>query len=101
LYDADATGRQLIIMDISQITEHKPNPQVREVARLTWKGVSIPQNAIPFTEHGHPYLLEFDEYATGTYDGYSGVPGAARIIDIADETHPKVISNIRLEVHQP
>ena len=65
LYDADAVGRQLVILNISQITEHKPNPQVTEIARLTWKGVSIPQNAIPFTEHGHPYLLEFDEYATG------------------------------------
>jgi hypothetical protein len=101
LYDADAAGHQLIILDISQITEHKPHPVVREISRLTWKGVSIPQNAIPFTEHGHPYLLEFDEYATGTYDGYSGVPGAVRIIDIADDTHPKVISNIRLQVQQP
>jgi len=27
--------------------------------------------------------------------------GAARIIDIADETHPFVVSNIRLEVHEP
>ena len=27
--------------------------------------------------------------------------GAARIIDIGDETHPKVISNMRLEVDQP
>jgi hypothetical protein len=101
LYDADAVEHQLVILDTSQIAEHKPNPQVREVSRLTWPGVSIPQNAIPFTEHGHPYLLEFDEYATGTYGGYQSVPGAARIIDIGDDTHPRVISNIRLEVHQP
>ncbi len=101
LYDADAVQKQLVIMDTSQIAEHKPNPQVREVSRLTWPGVSIPQNAIPFTEHGHPYLLEFDEYATGTYGGYSNVPGAARIIDIGDDTHPRVISNIRLQVDQP
>jgi hypothetical protein len=101
LYDADATGKQLVILDVSQIAQHKPNPVVREVSRLTWNGVSIPQNAIPFTEHRHPYLLEFDEYATGTYNGQSSVPGAARIIDIADDTHPQVISDIRLQVHQP
>src|SRR5204863_7438876 len=27
--------------------------------------------------------------------------GAGRIIDISDETHPQVISNLRLEVHNP
>jgi hypothetical protein len=101
LYDADVVGRQLVILDVSQVAQHRPHPHVRELARLTWKGVSLPQNAIPFTEHGHPYLLEFDEYATGTYEGHHGVPGAARIIDIGDETHPRVISNIRLKVHQP
>lgn len=101
LYDADAVGRQLVILDVSDIARHRPHPQVREIARLTWKGVSIPQNAIPFTEHGHHYLLEFDEYATGTYGGQREVPGAARIIDIGDETHPRVVSNIRLQVDQP
>ena len=27
--------------------------------------------------------------------------GAGRIIDIADERNPRVVSNLRLEVHQP
>jgi hypothetical protein len=100
-YLADATEQKLIILDTSQIQQHKPNPQVREISALSWQGVSIPQNAIPFTSHGHPYLLEFDEYATGTYAGQSEVPGAVRIIDIGDETHPRVISDIRLQIHQP
>jgi hypothetical protein len=100
-YVADATGQKLVILDTSQVAEHKPNPQVTEISALTWQGVSIPQNAIPFTSHGHPYLLEFDEYATGTYQGASSVPGGVRIIDIADETRPRVISDIRLQIHQP
>ncbi len=87
--------RGLIILDISDFQARKPNPQAREISRLTWTPSSIPQNALPFTRDGHPYLLEIDEFARE-----SGV-GAARIIDIADETKPKVLSNIRLEVHNP
>jgi hypothetical protein len=75
---------------------------VREISRLTWGAVSIPQNTDPMQIGGRPYLLEFDEFAfrfnpLGTTD----VPGAARIIDIADPAHPRVVSNIRLEVNMP
>jgi hypothetical protein len=79
-----------------------PNPQVREISRLTWGPATIPQNAIPITIHGHPYVLEFDEHAFRF--GSPAPPdtvGAARIIDIADEAHPRVVSNLRLEVNQP
>ena len=85
----------LIILDVSEIQARKPNPQVREIARLQWDSMSIPQNAIPVTIDGHPYVVEIDEF--GTLDEV----GAGRIIDIADETKPRVISNLRLEVHQP
>jgi len=102
-YIADPVNRGLMILDTSQIQAHKPDPQTREVARLTWNSVSIPQNAIPFTENGHPYLLEFDEYNASTLNpsGNPDAVGAARIIDIADETQPRVIANIRLAVDQP
>ena len=39
----------MLILDTSEIQARKPNPQAREVSRLTWKAASIPQNAIPFT----------------------------------------------------
>ena len=67
-----------------------PNPTVPEISHLTWDSVSIPQNAIPITIKGHPYVVEIDEF--GTLDEV----GAARIIDIGDETNPQVISNMRL-----
>ena len=79
----------MLILDTSEIQARKPDPQVREISRITWAPASIPQNAIPFTEDGHPYVLEFDEYNASTLG--SGSPddvGAARIIDIADETQP-------------
>jgi hypothetical protein len=55
--------------------------------------------------NGHRYLIEIDEFATNggplpSSDVKARV-GAARIIDIADESHPRVISNIRLEVNTP
>jgi hypothetical protein len=101
-YVADPIGADLLILDTSQVQAHVPNPQVREISRLTWGPATIPQNAIPITIHGHPYVLEFDEYAFRF--GSPAPPdtvGAARIIDIADEAHPRVVSNLRLEVNQP
>jgi hypothetical protein len=101
-YIADPKGNMLIL-DTSQIQARKPNPQTHEISRLTWESVSIPQNAIPFTEHGKPYVLEFDEYNQGTTspDGNPDAVGAARIIDISDETKPYVVSNMRLQIDQP
>ena len=87
--------RALIILDVSDVQARRPLPRVREIARLGWSPKSIPQNAIPFTRDGHPYVLEVDEF------GRDGQVGAARIIDIGDETRPEVISDLRLEVHNP
>jgi hypothetical protein len=95
IYVADATGKRLLILDSSDFQSRKAQPQFRQIAALTWDTVSIPQNAIPVTIKGHPYLMEIDEF------GANQQVGAARMIDIGDETHPKVISNMRLEVHQP
>jgi hypothetical protein len=63
--------------------------------------VSVPQTAIPVSISGHPYIVEIDEFIRGGYTGYSSSApvGAARIIDIANDTKPRVVSNIRLEVN--
>ncbi len=102
-YIADPNGGDMLILDTSQIQAHKANPQAREISRLGWKTASIPQNAIPFTENGHPYVLEFDEYTAGTLNPQASrdVIGAARIIDIANENAPYVVANLRLQVDQP
>ena len=88
-------GTGLIILDTSEIQDRVPNPQVREVSRLKWDSMSIPQNAIPVTIDGRDYAVEIDEF--GTLDQV----GAGRIIDIENEKKPHVVSNLRLEVHQP
>ena len=109
LYMADiadaGANAGLTILDVSQIQQRKPNPQVRVVSHLSWPEVSIPQTAIPITIHGHPYLVEVDEFSRLNYPkgplDRSAPVGAARIIDIADDTHPRVVSNLRLQVNMP
>ncbi|PTU30553.1 LVIVD repeat-containing protein [Stenotrophobium rhamnosiphilum] len=93
-YVADTSGK-MRILDISQIQARLPNPKVKTVSETEWEHGSIPQNAVPFTSKGKPYVLEFDEF------GAASQVGAGRIIDISNEAKPKVISNLRLEVHQP
>jgi hypothetical protein len=103
-YGNDSRTGGLIILDISKVQDRTiaPNGDVPVIAHLTWPEISIPQNVIPVTIKGHPYLVEFDEFSSNTlqYNPDSAV-GAARIIDIADERQPKVVSRIRLAVHNP
>lgn len=77
-YIADPLGGDMLILDTSEIQARKPNPQTREISRLTWSPSSIPQNAIPFTEHGKPYVLEFDEYTNATLNPPGTPTGSAR-----------------------
>ena len=102
-YGGETSG--LTILDVTQVRRRVRNPQVRTISRLTWDTVSIPQVPIPVTINHHPYLVEVDEFASAGGPLPSSDPsakvGAARIIDIADPAHPRVISNIRLEVNTP
>src|SRR3954453_20779337 len=101
-YIADATGRDMLILDTSEIQARKADPQAKEIARITWDRASIPQNAIPFTSGGKPYVLEFDEYDASTLgSGSADDVGAGRIIDISDERAPKIVSYLRLQVDEP
>ena len=93
--DGEGDFSGLTVLDVSQIQKRVSNPSVPLVSRLTWKTVSTPQNATPFTRGGHKYLMEIDEFGSGA------AIGAARIIDIQDEKRPFVVSNIRLKVNMP
>ncbi|MGO4257742.1 LVIVD repeat-containing protein [Marmoricola sp. RAF53] len=100
------SGGGLRILDVSQIQDRKPNPQVPVLATMTWHGSSIPQVAEPFTRDGHQYLLEVDEFQdifslSGLTDLVHSPVGAARIINVDDPRHPFQVSDIRLQVHQP
>jgi hypothetical protein len=95
LFMADlGSSHGLTILDVSQIQERKANPQVKQIAHLTWPDVSIPQNATPFVIGKHHYLLEADEFGGG-----SSPVGAARIINIDKLRDPYVESNLRLDIN--
>ena len=83
----------LTILDVSQVQKRVVNPTVPIISRLTWPTSSTPQNATPFTEKGHPYLMEIDEFGSGA------TIGAGRIIDIANPKKPFVVSDLRLAVN--
>ena len=88
LYAADLSGETgVIVLDVSQVQDRAADPQVPEVSRLDWPERSIPQNTVHVTFGGREHLVEFDEYSREVfaYDPASPV-GAARIIDISDET---------------
>jgi hypothetical protein len=103
LANPDLRYGDMIILDTSEIQARKPNPHAREISRMTWDRISIPQNAIPFTANGKPYVLEIDEYNASTLDpsGDPDMVGAARIIDISDERRPRIVSYIRLQINEP
>ena len=93
----------MLILDTSQIQARKPNPQAREISRLTWKSASIPQNAIPFTRGRQALRARVRRVHAPDAQpgGDTDAVGAARIIDISDERKPRVIANLRLQVNQP
>src|SRR5947199_3771049 len=105
--DLRSTGASagLTILDVSQIQRRVPLPQAPLVSQIKWDDVSLPQTAIPVTINNHRYLVEIDEFVRNAYNVLTYDPaqpvGAARIIDIANDWAPKVVSNIRLEVGLP
>jgi hypothetical protein len=93
-------GGGMLVLDVSQVQRRVPNPVVKVVSSLTWPEVTIPQNVLPVTIHGRKYAIEFDEYDS---DVYAFTPkenvGAVHVIDITDERRPRLVSRIRLAVH--
>ncbi|MCW2605446.1 MAG: hypothetical protein JWO60_139 [Frankiales bacterium] len=91
---SDSGFSGLTVLDVSQVQARVLNPRVPVVSRLTWKSVSTPQSAVPFTRGTKKYLMEIDEFGGGASIG------AGRIIDINDIRKPFVVSELRLAVNQ-
>ena len=101
----------LLIYDLSQIQDRVPNPQVKLISQLLWKDGSGAQHTIPIKIDGKPYLIFVDEAGTGGFSSdaqraaacAAGMPPypMARIIDISDETKPRIVSRLGLETHDP
>ena len=92
--------------------QQDPGPQGRTrrssvLSDLTWSEGSIPQVAEPFTQDGTAVPPRGGRVRP--LRPRTAVPrtrpcaqvGAGRIIDVDDPRHPMVVSDLRLEVHQP
>jgi hypothetical protein len=100
LYQTDPINGNLGLLDVSQIQDRVAHPKVHDISRVTWHTVSIPQNTIPFTNHGHHYLVEFDEFAFRFNPvTVADKVGAARIFDIDNPKKPRIVSNVRLQIN--
>jgi len=98
-------GTGLDILDVSKVHDRVAGAMPTVLSRLTWPQASIPQSAEPFTQDGHDYVLEMDEFTDlfslkGVADLANAPVGAGRIINVDDPQHPFVVSELRLEVHQ-
>jgi len=99
----------LVILDVSDIQFRRPNPQIRIISRLFWDDQGQVEQMLPFFSHGRSFLISTDE--SGGQAGVGGLAAAcargasaygySNIIDITDETNPRIASKIMLEVHDP
>jgi hypothetical protein len=79
------------IYDVSEVQDRRRNARVALVGKATWTDGSTGQHAIPVTSGGRPYVVFVDELGHG----------GPRIIDISDETNPRVVSKLKVEIQIP
>ncbi|HEY1058393.1 MAG TPA: hypothetical protein VGE55_06640 [Limnobacter sp.] len=91
MYLTSANPAGVMILDVSDVQDRKPIPIVKPVGSLFWQDGNISQHTIPVSIRGVPHLVVVDEFGTG----------AARILNIADETKPFIVSKMRLAIQQP
>jgi LVIVD repeat len=99
----------LVIENVSDYQYRRPHPKIRIVSKLFWTDQGIAESMIPVKIKGHPYLISTDE--GGGAAGPGGLAGAChrgqalwgypQIIDVANETHPKIIAKLQLQVSVP
>ena len=99
----------LVIEDVSDYQFRLPNPQIRIISTLFWPDQGTAEPMVPVKIKGQPYIVSADE--AGGAAGPGGLAGACargqslfgypNIIDVSDETNPKIIAKLRLEVSDP
>jgi hypothetical protein len=97
----------LTIMDISDFQERRPDPQFKFVGGVYWDDGRNAQMPTQLRIKGRPYILFSDESGSRAFDRAAACAeglspyGFARLIDMSDETNPRVVSKLMLEVNDP
>ena len=100
-----------VILDTSDVQARLPNPQIRVVSVFRIRDGGTAQHTIPVSIEGKPYVIHVDEGGSGGISTAAQFQAAcaaglapfpmARIVDISDETNPKLVSKLMLETHDP
>ena len=100
----------LVITDVSDYQLRLPNPQIRIISTLFYPDQGTAESMIPLKINGHPYIVSVDEAgaASSNLKGWAGACsrrvsafGYPQIIDVADETNPRIVSKLRMQVADP
>ncbi|HYT96235.1 MAG TPA: hypothetical protein VEO36_02845 [Casimicrobiaceae bacterium] len=106
----------LLILDSTDIALRRPNPQLRYINYLSWcdqqldpdfgdrSTASAHATEYVIHENGKEYIVTTDESGGGLNGDAAGVCAQhtyARIIDISDELHPKVVGTFKPDVNKP
>jgi hypothetical protein len=87
--DSGVGGRNgFLVYDVTDIRNGSLGAQPQLISSLRWDDGNFAQHTIPVFYGRHPYVVHVDEH------GYGG----ARIIDVSDETAPRVVTKIRTEI---
>ncbi len=100
-------GNGLVILDVGEVQDRLPDPQVPVISETLWLDGSAAQSTIHVTYAGVPHVIFFDE--AGSVIGSpqaacaQGLPpsGFPRIFDISDETQPRLVAKVMQEVDDP
>jgi hypothetical protein len=99
-----------VILDTSEVQARLPNPQIKVISKFLFKNGEAAQHTIPVKIRGRPFVIHVDEVGAGGpfYPGWSAACSAgfppfpmARIVDVRDESNPKQISELLMEVNAP
>ena len=104
------TTNGFAILDTSEVQARLPDAQMRLISFYPVRDGSGAQHTILIRIKGKPYVVHVDEGGSGGGSvagrraacaaGWSPFP-MARIVDIADETKPTLVSKLALEIHDP
>ncbi|WP_067690537.1 LVIVD repeat-containing protein [Nocardia jejuensis] len=89
MYLANNAGG-MSVLDISAVQRRDPDPRVPVLTQLTWTDGMATQHALPVRYGSTPYVFTVDEAGSG----------GVKIIDISDESRPRVANTIKLEINK-
>ncbi|MGH3736151.1 MAG: hypothetical protein ACRDT6_11110 [Micromonosporaceae bacterium] len=103
--DEESGNHGLQIVDVTDIQARVPNPQTHVISAICWADGSVAMQPLPVTIKGKHYIIFTDEgggplHTSPVFD-LTCCSGSARLIDISDETAPKVVAKFKLEIQLP